>query len=103
VFEFEPELRRYHHLSTEGSEGFTHQFFVRERTVDLSGIEKRDATFDRRSEDRDHLLLVPNWTVAAAHAHAAQPNSRNFQVALSQFSLLHCFSFGIFPPLQATD
>jgi hypothetical protein len=43
---FEPELGGYHDLPTEGSEGFAHEFFVRERTVRFSGIEECDAAFD---------------------------------------------------------
>ena len=34
-----------------------------------------------------------NDAVREAHAHAAQAKSRNFQVAISKFALLHCFSF----------
>src|SRR5262249_34066508 len=43
---FESELRGYHHLLTEGGEGFAHEFFVRERAVNFSGIEERNAAFD---------------------------------------------------------
>ena len=90
--EFEPELGGDHHLLAEGSEGFAHEFFVRERAVDFGGIEECDAAFDGRPDQRDHLLLVCSRTVAEAHSHAAEPESRNFQVAFSQFALLHCFS-----------
>src|ERR1035441_7120732 len=44
-------------------------------------------------EKRGHLLLVFGRTVRKAHSHAAEPESRNFQAALSKFALLHCFSF----------
>src|SRR4029450_10165267 len=75
---------------THWSEGFAHQFFVCEWTVHFSGIEKRDAEFDRVPKKRDHLLLVFSRTVAKAHSHTAQPDGRDFQgVALSEFVLLH--------------
>ena len=93
ALEFEPELGGDHHLLAERSEGFAHEFFVRVRAVDLGGVEERDAAFDGRPEQRDHLLLVLGRTVAEAHAHAAQAEGRDFQVAFSEFALLHCFSF----------
>ena len=35
-----------HHLLTKGSEGFSNKFFVCERTINFSGIEKRNTVFD---------------------------------------------------------
>src|ERR1022692_1498482 len=90
---FEPELRGGHHLSTERSEGFAHEFFVCERAVHFGGIEECDAAVHGCPEKRGHLLLVFGRTVRKAHSHAAEPESRNFQAALSKFALLHCFSF----------
>ncbi len=37
----------------------------------------------------NQLLLVWRRSVAVTHAHAAEPDSRNFQVAVSKFALLH--------------
>ena len=56
--ELEPELGGDDHLLAEGSERLAHQLLVRERAVDLGGVEERDAAFDGRPEERDHLLLV---------------------------------------------
>src|SRR6266568_4403674 len=67
-------------------------FFGRKRTVRFSGVEESDAAFDGRTNQRDHLLLVCRRTVTKAHSHAAKPESRNFQVTISKFSLLHRFS-----------
>jgi hypothetical protein len=36
--------------------------------------------------------LVRCWAVAKAHAHAAEPDGRDFQVAISKRSLLHYVS-----------
>ena len=43
--EFEPELGGDRHLPTERSEGFAHEFFVRERAVHFSGVKECDAAF----------------------------------------------------------
>jgi hypothetical protein len=45
-------------LDAEGSEGFSHELFVRERTVDFGGIEECDAAFDGFMYKSNHLLLV---------------------------------------------
>jgi hypothetical protein len=42
----ESELGGDHHLALERSEGFAHEFFVRERAVDFSGVEKGDTALD---------------------------------------------------------
>jgi len=72
----------------ERGEGFTHKFFVYERAVHFSSIEERDTAFHGCADNRDHLLLVFGRTVAEAHSHAAEPESRNFQAAISKFALL---------------
>ena len=90
---FEPELGGNHDFPTERSESFAHEFFVRERAVNFGGVEECDAAFHGRSDDRDHLLLFSGRTVAKAHSHAAEPDSRDFQIAFSKFALLHCSSF----------
>src|SRR5438445_766432 len=54
---FETELGSDHYFFTERSERFACEFFVRERTVHFSGIEKRHTLFKCRSNQRNHLLL----------------------------------------------
>src|SRR5438477_12426905 len=94
---FETELGSDHYFFTERSERFACEFFVRERTVHFSGIEKRHTLFKCRSNQRNHLLLVLGRTVAKANSHTAEHYSRDLQVALSMFSFLHWVSFsGIF-------
>ncbi len=73
----------------EGSESFAHEFFVHERAVHFGGVEECDAAFHGGPEKSGHLLLVFGRTVGKAHSHAAEPDSRNFQVAISQVALLH--------------
>jgi hypothetical protein len=62
-------------LPRERGEGFAQELFVGERAVNFSGVEERDAAFDRRPKKRDHLPLVCGRTVGKAHSHAAEPDS----------------------------
>ena len=98
AIEPEAELGGDHHLAAERSERFAHELFVRERAVDFGGVEERDAAFDGRADQRDHLLLVRGRAVAEAHAHAAEAEGRDFQVAASQFALLHFSSCSALVP-----
>src|SRR6266542_2236289 len=100
---FEPEFRCDHHAPTERSEGFTNQLLVRERTIHLGGVEEGDAAFNRRPYEGDHLRPVRGRTVAIAHSHATEPNGRNFQIAESQFSLLHSILRCCAPRTTRTD
>ena len=60
-----------------------------QRAIDLGGVEERDALFDRRPDQGNHLLLVTRRAVTEAHAHAAQPDGRDFQIAFPKFTFLH--------------
>jgi hypothetical protein len=51
---FESELGSNQHLLTKGSEGFSNKFFVCERTINFSGIEKRES--QRQQIDAEGLL-----------------------------------------------
>src|SRR6266403_3921607 len=86
---FESELCGDHHLLTERSEGFTHEFFVCVRAVDFRCIEECDPAFPSCPDDGDHLLLVSGRAVAKAHSHTAESEGRNLQVAISKFAFLH--------------
>src|SRR5207245_2419178 len=90
---FEAELRCDRHLFTKRSERFAHKFFVCEWAVRFRSVEERYAALYGRANQRDHLLLVCGRAVAKAHSHTAQTERRNFQVAISEFALLHCVSF----------
>jgi hypothetical protein len=85
----EAELRGDFHPRAKRSQRFTHQLFVRERTVHFRRIKKGDAAFDGGPDHRDHVLLFSRWTEAMAHAHAAEPKGRDFKVGFSKFSRLH--------------
>src|SRR2546422_8105679 len=85
----DPELRGDHDLSAHRRQRLANELFVGVRTVDFGGIEECDAAVDGRADERDHRLLVRWDTVALAHPHAAEPEGRDFEVALSKFALLH--------------
>ena len=87
----EAELGGDHHLVAEGREGLADELLVGERAVDLGGVEEGDAALDGRPDQRDPVPLVRGRAVAEAQAHAAEAEGRDFQIALSEFALLHCF------------
>ena len=77
----EAELGRDDDLLADRGERFADELFVREWAVDLGRVEEGDAALDRRSDEGDHLLLVGRRPVSVAHAHAAEPDGRDFQVS----------------------
>src|SRR4051794_13609727 len=70
--EFESKFCGDHHLVSKGGEAFTHQFLVRERSINLGGVEKCHAPLHRCAKQRDHLLLIFWRAVPKAHPHAAE-------------------------------
>jgi len=53
-----PNLVAITNLVTKWGQRFAHEFFVCEGTIGFGGVEKCDATFDSRPDQRDHFLLV---------------------------------------------
>ena len=90
ALDLEAELGGDHHPVADGGEGLADEFLVRERAVDLGGVEERDPEIDGRPDQRDPLLLLDGRAVAEAQAHAAEAERRHFQVALPELALLHC-------------
>src|SRR4030095_6301705 len=78
-----------HYLVPKGGQCFAHQFLVLERTVDLGGVEEGDAALHCFTDQRYHSIPVRGGAAMVTHSHAAEPDSRNFQVAVSKFALLH--------------
>jgi hypothetical protein len=92
LLEIPAELGRDHDLLANRSQRLTDKLLICERAVDLCGVEERDATFDRGSDQGDHLLSVGRRPVAEAHPHTAEPERGDLQV-VSKRSLLHFVSF----------
>src|SRR3984893_15879800 len=87
------ELCRYHHLVAKRRERLADQLFVRERAVDLCGIEESYPAFDRPADDSDSLLLVEDATITKVEPHASEANRGHFEPAFSKLALHHrCFS-----------
>src|ERR1700734_1852573 len=87
-----PNFGRDHHLVADRTQSFANDLFVGERPVDLRGVEESSASFNRGADQRDALFLAELCGVAESDAHAAEPDGRDFQTALTELSLLHCCS-----------
>src|SRR6185312_11946974 len=85
----------------ERSERFTHELLVRERAIDLGGVEERDASFHGHPKKRDHLLPISGRPVGHAHSHAAKAQRRNLRTFRSKFAFLHDFSLEAGPRLES--
>ena len=87
--QLEPELRGDHYLLTKGSEAFAHELFVDKGAVDFRRIEEGHAALDGEMQKSDHLLPVFGGTIGIVHSHAAQPDRRDLQAAISKSARLH--------------
>ena len=67
--EVEAELRRDPDAVANRRERFADESFARVRSVDFSGVEKRDASFMRFTENLDALVSVCRGSVVGADAH----------------------------------
>src|SRR5438270_13086831 len=84
-----PEFGGDDHPVTNRGEGLAHQLFVGERTVYFGGVEERDPAVEGRADQGDPGLLFDGRAVPVAQAHAAEPEGRHFEVALTEFTLVH--------------
>src|SRR5262249_41645989 len=87
--EVEAELGGDDDFAFEGRERLADKFLVRVRSVNLGGVKKGDAAIHGGVQEPGHLLFVLRRAVGKAHAHAAQSDGRDFEVALAKFALLH--------------
>ena len=89
VLELEAELRRNHDMIANRSERFADELFVRERPVRFGRVEECDASVNGGANDADAIIGTGSWAVSEADAHAPESESRDFQSACAQHSLLH--------------
>ena len=94
--EIETELGGDHDFVAIGSERFADELFVEERAVDFGGVEEGDAAVEGGVEEGGHLFFVFGRAVGKAHAHTAESDGGNFQIAFAEFARLHYFSPGAF-------
>lgn len=71
---------------------FAQQLLVRERTINLGGIEERHPLVNRGADQFDRLPFVGGRALAKTQPHAAQPQRRYFQPFAPQLACLHLHS-----------
>jgi hypothetical protein len=72
------ELGREHDAVAAPRERAPEQLLVRERPVDLGGVEEVHPELERPIERRERLRLV-GLAVRLAHPHAAEPEARHLR------------------------
>ena len=73
----------------DGGEGFADEGFVEEGAVDFSGVEEGNAEIDGGVDEFDHFGFVGGGAVAKTHAHAAEAEGGDFEIACAEFAGLH--------------
>jgi hypothetical protein len=66
------ELAGDDHLIANWRQCLTHHLLIQVRAVNLGGIKERDASVNRRADQRNGLSCVRRRAVAMAQTHAAQ-------------------------------
>src|SRR5579863_1446172 len=66
------ELGRNNYLAAERKESFTNEFLIRQRSINLCGVEEGNAMLDCCADDFDCLVLVGCRPISKAQAHAAK-------------------------------
>jgi hypothetical protein len=90
----EAELGRDHHLAAERLECLTHNLFVDAGAVGLRSVVEGDAPLVSCADELDRLAVIRRRAIAVAEAHAAEPNGRNFKIAVAQPAVLHVVLLG---------
>jgi len=85
------ELGRDDDLIAPVLDGLADQILVGEWAVGVGSIEKIDAELDRAMNSRNRLAIIAR-TIEIRHAHASEPNGRDFESLPSEFALLHFVS-----------
>ena len=83
-----PELCGYYDLVALALDGASDEFFVNVRPVDVGGVEKVDAEFERPMNGRDRFGVIASG-VKLRHAHAAQAERGNFDTGTSKSAGFH--------------
>ena len=85
----EAELGGDDDLAAERGECLADELLVGQRTVDLGGVEERDAELDGAADDADHLVAELAFGDLASEAHAAEPEGGHLQTVRAECSLVH--------------
>jgi hypothetical protein len=74
------ELRGQHHAIAAAPDGASDELFVGVGTVDLGGVEVRDAEVQRPVDGANRLVVAAGSDVVVArHRHGAEPDARNVE------------------------
>src|SRR5262249_48597415 len=73
---------------SSSTNGAANELFVRIRTVNVRGVEHRDAQLERPMNGRDRFGFIP-WAVELRHAHAAKAERGDDESLCSECSLFH--------------
>src|SRR5574340_799758 len=84
----EPELGRDHDLLAHGYQRLAHGLCIDKRTVSFGRVKEGDTAFEGRANQCGHLSSVRCRPKTKAQPHAAEADSRDFQI-VSEFTLLH--------------
>ncbi len=87
--EVETEFRSDHHLLAEGRERFSQKLLVLIRAIGLGRVEEGHAAFKRPPDQCCRFLNIRRRAITITQPHAAETDDRDFQSALSKFTLLH--------------
>jgi hypothetical protein len=85
----ESELGRDYDTIAERRQRLASQFFVRERSIGLCGVEHRHVTLDRGVNEPDGVLPIAGGAVHPRKPHAPVPDRRYLQAAVAERPLVH--------------
>jgi hypothetical protein len=71
----ESKLGGNYYAVAESRKRFAHQFFVRERTINLGSVKKRNAALQCCTNDPDSVLSIHRRPVIGAQPHTAESQS----------------------------
>ena len=72
LIDLEAELGGNHHPVPHRPQRFAYHLLIRERAVDLGGVEERDTALHGRTDERDPVVPGDRSGVAGVQPHAAE-------------------------------
>src|ERR1700733_1769437 len=83
-----PKLRGQHNLIAFALDRASDELFILVRSIDIGGVEKVDAQFERPMNSRNRLGVIAS-RVKLRHTHAAQTDGGNFEAGTSKIARFH--------------
>lgn len=91
----ETEFGGDHHIRAKWRKRLAQQGFVGAQSIGLGGIEKCDTTLISTAKELDGTFMVLRRAITETEPHAAQSESRDFQPAFPQNTLIHLVASSI--------